>query len=266
MRAKKTFKEKHITLHDFKEIIKIQRSHLKELIKRESDIQSDIFKATKFILEENVDLYKSIVLLYKRGYIQSCLLLARSIIENVINLQYIFQEDTEKRAKNYTFHSTAINLEKIKKIEKKPPGTDEVIKYFEKIKNEIQKSGNQKNYWDGISFKKICEELDQAEIYEQFYSRLSEYTHSQYKGIRSLEIERPYTDFIKKFLTKNLQILTLQSLKSINEKYNLYEGGAIITDYPKRGAVTVFSISSKETDEKTAEQLKKFPPIESKPK
>ncbi len=184
-------------------------------------------------------------------------MLARSVLENATNLQYIYQKDTERRSKNYVFHSTAINLEKIKKLEKKPPGTDEVIKYFEQIKSEIHKSGDRDSHWDGISFKKICGELNQAPIYEEFYSRLSKYTHSQFKGIRSLETGGPYAEFIKKFLTKHLQILILQGLKAINEKYNLLEGGVIITDYPEKGAITVFSISSKEVDEKTAEEMSK---------
>jgi len=254
MHTIKAFLKKREILHDFKKITKCQEAHLKELLKRKSNIQSDVFDATRFILEEGIDFYKSLIVLFNKGHIQSCLLMARPIVENAIDLQYIFQKDTEKRAKNYILHPVVSSIDKLKESEDLP-GKDKVIEWLEQLKSELNKSGGQNTYWDGKNFKKICEELNQGAIYELWYTRLSKYIHSQYKGERGLERKGPYTDFIKRFISQDIMILTLGSLKAINEKYNLLEGRVVIKNYPHENAVLIFSISSKETDEKAAKQL-----------
>jgi len=57
---------------------------------------------------------------------------------------------------------------------------------------------------------------------------------------------------MKKFITIDVMILSFEGLKAINEKYNLQEGFAIITDYPHKGATLIFSISSKAVDERNS--------------
>jgi len=106
--------KKRVTLHDFRQIIMFYRTHLKELLRRKSEFQIDTFDAIRFILEENLDLYESIITLYKKGHIQACLLVARPIVENNINLQYILQKDTEKRARNFILQSTHYLLNGLK--------------------------------------------------------------------------------------------------------------------------------------------------------
>jgi len=110
---------------------------------------------------------------------------------------------------------------------------------LERIEGEIDKSGSKKNCWDGKSFKDMCDELGQSKVYELWYRRLSKYIHSQYRSIRSFEKEGPYNDFMKKFITIDVMILSFEGLKAINEKYNLQEGFAIITDYPHKGATLI---------------------------
>ena len=64
--------------------------HLAELRKKKAEVQEDIFDVTAFILEENIDLYQSIITLYKQNHFRSCLILIRNILENFVTLQYIY--------------------------------------------------------------------------------------------------------------------------------------------------------------------------------
>ena len=247
--------------HDFKAVVKLQQAHVDELISRHKDIPYEVLHVTAFLLEENIELYKSIATLLRQGYFQPCLVLGRTILENTIKLQYIFQKDTETRAKNYMVHSFVNTLERMKKAGVDEFDEGEVSEQINELKKEFQKSGSRDYYWDGKSFKEICEILGHNWVYESWYSRLSKYTHSQYKGHRGFEERRPYNDFMRKLILRDMVVLTLEALKSINEKYELLEGGAIITDYPYEGATLAFSISSKKTDEETTrimeEQSKK---------
>lgn len=246
----KEWRKKREIIHDFGKMVKIQEVHLAEIFRRQSVIPVDIFNVIKFVLEENIDYYKSIIILYNNGQFQSCLLIGRSIIENSINLRYILQEDTERRAKNFVLHSTTSFLKGLKSIKENMPGKDEMIRHLEELQNQQQKSGSHNFKWDGKSFKQICIELNLETIYDAWYSRLSKYVHSQYKAVRNLDEERPYNNFLKKLVSKDMLVLTLQTLKDINSKYNLQEGGVIIYDYPENGSALIFSISSKEIDEK----------------
>lgn len=245
--------EKQEILNDFGQIVKVYESELEELIHKKNEIPLEIFDATKFILEEIIDLYKSIIILYENDHVQSCLLIVRPILESCINLLYIFQKDTEQRSNNFLIHPGCSLLKNLEEMECEAPGKTEMIAAFRQINNGIKRSGNCNNYWDGKTFKAMCEELEENEIYRMWYTRLSKYTHSQYRN-RNLSWKHPYGQFIKDLLTKKMILLSLQALKSINEKYNLLEGGMIIDDYPHKGAIVLFSISSKEVDEQAAKE------------
>ncbi len=252
------WRKKREILHDFKEIVRMQKGHLDELVSRRADIEPDVFNVMKFILEESIGHYNSIIVLFKKDQFQACLLIGRSIIESSINLQYILRSETERKAKNFILHSTTSFIKGLRSIKEEMPGKVEMLNYLEELEEQLQKSGSKDFHWDGKSFKQICDELGLSDIYEAWYSRLSKYVHSQYKGTRDFEQERPYNDFLKRLITKDMYILTLQTLKDINEKYNLLEGGATIFDYPQQGAVMVFSISSKKIDDEVTEQLSKI--------
>jgi len=247
--------EKQEILNDFGQVIKVYEDELKELINKKAGIQLEVFDVTKFILEEIIDLYKSIIVLYENNHVQSCLLITRPILESCINLLYIFQKDTEQRSNNFLIHPACSLLKDLEETEDEAPGKAETIIALRQLKDGIKRSVNRNNYWDGKTFKDMCEELEENEIYKMWYTRLSKYTHSQYKN-RNLNWERPYGQFIKDLLTKKIILLSFQALKAINEKYNLLEGGAIINNYPHKGAKVFISISSKEVDEQTAKQLK----------
>jgi len=99
--------------------------------------------------------------------------------------------------------------------------------------------------------------MEQGPIYEEYYSRLSGYSHSQFKTIRDLDQERPYNDFLKKFIFKDLAIVACSALKDINEKYNLIEGGICISDYPKQGDKCFFTFSNSAIIQKVEQKLRK---------
>ena len=246
--------------HNFKGLVRVQEAHVKELIahRKDENIPFELFEVTKFLLEENVDLYKSIIILLKKGLFQPCLVLGRIIIENSINLQYIYQKDSETRAKNYMIHAFVGDLKRMKKTHENDPDVDvsgPIIAGIEELKKELQKSGNRDRPWDGKTFKEICEALNHEWVYKAWYSRLSRYVHSEYKAQRSFDIKRPHNDFLKRLISRDIEVLVLETLKSINNKYNLMEGFAVIENYPHEEATLFFSFSSKEVDEEATRKV-----------
>lgn len=238
-------------IKDLKAIQKLLRVHIVELERNQKNIPNDIFEVTHFLLQENFDTYNSVILLYKKNDYRSCLILARSIIENSVNLQYIYKENIEKRALNYKLYSLKVYLERVRNLKK----VDErLAKTSALFKEELQKyspSGENSYHWDGKSVKKILDDLDQKVIYHEFYSRMSSYVHAQFKNNRDLRAKRPYNDFLKKLICNDCALTVLESLRSINNKYNLQEGVVIIKDYPNEGNDLIFPIS-----DNTGEYLK----------
>lgn len=250
MKVLKEWLQKKEALDGFKKAVVLHQAHLEALIKKRVEIQPDIFEVIRFFLEENIDFYKSIYVLYKNGLYQSCLILGRSVMENSVNLRYILQSDTEKRAKNFLLHSTTSLIKRLETDQEEIPEKNELLEFLASKEQELNRSGDNKYLWDGKSFKQICAELGWEVMYTLWYTRLSKYVHSQYKGIRDLSEQRPYNDFMRKLITKDLLTIALQTIKDINEKYNLQEGYIVITDYPHENADMIFSFSSKEVDEK----------------
>jgi hypothetical protein len=237
--------------HDLKGLMRVQRTHVAELVamREEKHIPYEVFEVTKFLLEENIDLYGSILKLWRAGYFVSCLMLGRVLMENCINLQYIYQKDTERRAKNYMMHSFVAMFKRMKEGGVGEFNGEPVDERIKDLKQEFEKSGGNSSRWDGRTFKEMCEELGHTKIYNDFYVRLSQYTHSQYKGQRSFEESRPYNDFMRTLILRHIPILNYEALKAINEKYDLLWGVAIIRGYPYEGATLAFSFSSKKVDE-----------------
>lgn len=249
-RVKAYFKNRHMA-HDFNGLMRVQKDHVKELVamRTEKAIPYEVFEVTKFLLEENIDLYGSIMTLWKVGYFEQCLMLGRVLMENCVSLQYIYQKDTEKRAKNYMLHSFVSTFKRMKEGGVNTFYDEPVDEKIEELKKEFEKSGKNNSRWDGRTFKEMCDELGHTSIYNEFYARLSRYTHSQYKGQRSFDESRPYNDFMRKLMLRHIPMLTYEALKAINEKYDLLWGVAIIKNYPHDGAMLAFSFSSKKVDE-----------------
>jgi len=247
------YKDKLRELHQIKLILK---KHLKELIRQKERINDDIFDFTRFILEENVDAYESMIVLYKKGHLRSCLLLARSILENSVNLQYVYKQDSERRARNYILFSAKMSLERLKENKNNIQDKDGLIPFLERIVQNYSPSGNTQGHWDGMSVKKVFDDMEYGSIHKEYYSRLSGYSHSQFKAIRDLDQIRPYNDFLRKFVFRDLAIVVSSALKDINEKYNLLEGGIIISDYPQQGTDFLFTFSNSAIIQEVGQTLK----------
>jgi hypothetical protein len=241
-------KRRHIRAYtgDLAAMNKELQRHLAELKNKKAEVQEDIFDVTMYILEENIDLYKSIITLYKQGHFRSCLILVRNILENFVNLQYIYADDSEKRAKNFRLFSALHYLKRVDKVKDVPP---EIKKEFSEMRQSMeldyQPSGNKKGHWDGKSMRKMCDELKLTIIYEDWYSRLSSYTHSQYRGNRDLDHAGPYNNFLRDLVVKHVSVVGLQTLYKINSKYNLTEDIVILHDYPQEGAVFLFAVNER---------------------
>lgn len=220
--------------------------HLAQLRNKKAEVQEDIFDVTAYLLEENIDLYQSIITLYKQGHFRSCLILVRNILENFVNLEYIYAVDSEKRAKNFRLYSGIKYLKRVPKVKDMPPDIKkEFAEVLQDMERDYQPSGIRKGHWDGKSMREICDELKLTFIYEDWYSRLSGYSHSQYRGNRDLDREGPYNKFLRDLVWKHVSVIGLQTLYTINSKYDLTEDIVSIHGYPHPGAVFFFAVNKR---------------------
>lgn len=232
-------------LNDLGKIRHFLNSHLQELIKRKEDIPADIFDATHFIIENFIDAYESIAILYKKKHYESCIILARTILENSINLKYIYQKDLEKRARNFVLFPMKSWVEKSKRFEDiEIKAKEDLIKLMEEKLKDYFPTGNNKNHWDGRNIKELFSDVNLTQFYTEGYSRLSRFTHSNFKGRVDIHANRPYFDFIRKFIFVDILVVTLEALKSMNEKYDLLNGVIVIEDYPHNGSTFLFSVNN----------------------
>lgn len=234
------------TTRNLRTVERLIKDHLKELEKHRSEIQPDIFDTTQFLLEEMVEAYGSIIQLLKAGRFQSSLTIGRTIVESTVNLRYIHKEDSERRAKAFIQFPTVGLLEKAKRAYREDPKPEygKLINYLDYEKKRFKNQTGNERSWSGKNMKEMCDELGLLVVYQNWYKRLSEYSHCQYRGHRDLNQRSPYPDFLRNALFKDTPVLGLQALKTINEKYNLLEGFVVISDVPQKGAVPIFSINN----------------------
>lgn len=112
-------------------------------------------------------------------------------------------------------------------------------------------TGDRHSHWDGKSIREIFCELNKEPIYDEWYSRLSGYTHQQYKGKTDFDIDSPYIVFLKKLIMRDIVIIGLETLKSINDKYDLVDQVMWFHDYPEPGATFFFSVNPKRSEIET---------------
>ena len=239
------FWKKREQMKDLKEIRIFLRSHLNEFESKKEKIPEDIFETTCFLLEEIIDIYESIAVLYRQKHFRSSVVLARSVIENSISLRYIYQADSEKRALNFKLFSMREYLKRAERMEGvPPPEVKQMLEIMRKRVEEYQPSGSNPNQWDGKSVKEKTQALQSESIYD-IYKHLSNYTHSKFKGSRDLSIERPYNDYIRELVFKQILVHTLQALADMCLKYDLDGGVMIMHDYPELGSAFFFATNPK---------------------
>jgi hypothetical protein len=233
---------------DLERINHFLKTHLEQFQEKGDTVSDNLFDVTDFLLKEIIDMYESMRILYKEGHFRSCIIMARSILETTINLRYIYKDDTEKRASNYKYFSTKEYLKRADKMSDIPPKGKELLEYLKKMTEDYSPSGNNKNHWDGKSIREESNEIGSSSVYDS-YSHLSTYLHSKFRGTRDLAMERPYNDYLRKLVFKDLLAYTLEALKPICEKFDL-EGGIMINEeYPDKRGVTVFATNPKRAQE-----------------
>lgn len=238
------FSKNNEQIKDLEQIKKFLRSHIDEFKSKEKEIPADVFEASVFLLEEILDMYESISTLYRRDHFRSCIILARTILENSINLRYIYQSDTEKRAKNFKLFSLREYLNRADKVENTPKEAKEFLDFLRQETLHYQPSGTNQGYWDGKSIRDKALSLKSETVYDM-YRHLSNYLHSKYRGNRNLSVERPYNDFLRKLVFKDILVHTLQALTDMCLKYDLEGGIMIMHDYPQQGHVLLFATNPK---------------------
>lgn len=230
-------------MNDVLTIKQLVLAHLHELIKRRKEIDENLFEVSAFLLDEIGDALAAIITL-KKDHLKSSIMISRYILEDCVNLQYIYKEDLEKRSLNYRAFSAKELLNRMEMYE----GDDERIKKeIPRVKERAEKyspSGNNSNHWDGLSTKKIMSDLNLDGMYQNWYVRMSSYIHPQYRGSKIRASDKgEYIEFLKKMVFKDLNLPILESLRAINKKFDLLEGTVIISNYPKEKATLVFSIN-----------------------
>lgn len=232
-------------MDDIKQIRFVVLSHLRELIKRRKEIDDNLFEITAFLLDEISDSLAAIITL-RENHLKNSVMIGRYILEACVNLHYIYKNDSEKRALNYRAFSAKSLLKRMEQCQDED----------EKIKNEIPRvkdrvnqhnpMGKNSSHWDGKSVKEIMDDLGLEKIYIDWYTRMSSYIHPQYHGQKiTADVDSPYINYLKSMVFKDLSLPILESLKVINERFDLLEGGVIFKNYPKKKSILVFSINNK---------------------
>lgn len=225
-------------------IHKLLLSHIQAIKQKGGNMDPEIRDATVFLLQEIAEAYDVLALLVKHGKLRACLPTARAILESAITLQYIYKEDSERRAYNFLSFFSVGYLKKLDKFSKEDiAGHEEMFEGMRAIRDKRNPTGNKKNYWDGRDFREICISLNLESVYEEWYTRLSQFSHGQYKGRSDIEERRPYFDFLRRLVLRDLVVMILEGLLAINTKHDLLWGLIHIPDYPHENADFLFSIN-----------------------
>ena len=239
----------HSSIKSLNESKKFLKVHLKEFRTKEEVVSEDLFDVTAFLLEEIIDMYESLILLYEKNHFRSCIILARSILENSINLQYIYNKDIELRASNYKLFSLREYVKRAKKTEKMTPELLKFIEELEKIVGKYNPSGKRVGHWDGKTVRDQVAELKIESMYDT-YRHLSNFTHSKFQGNRDLSGERPYLDFLRKLVLRDIMVYILPSLQAICERFDLNGGLMVIHDYDiKSPRIILYATNPKKNTE-----------------
>lgn len=207
----------------------ILSDHLGQLEEKRRSIPQDVFDVTMYTIEEIRSVFESMDILMQKGDYAGGIKLSRSILENSINLQYIYKEDLEKRAKNF-------KLDSLKKMARKFDPLDEYTPEVKEVKNFFKE--NLKEYVPEKPMWKKFKEVNSDEIYERSYRRISEHIHPTYRAYRLDYTEnRPYIEELKRTVRADTGVITLIALEKVCTKYDLDGGEMVIDDLGYKGIV-----------------------------
>lgn len=223
------FKKKSV----FAPIKSILRDHIRQLQDKKSLIPEDVFDVTKFSIEEMLSTFESMDILIKKNDIGGCIKLSRTILENSINLRYIYKEDIENRAKNFKTASIKKLSEKFESLDECTPEAKEINSYLQKLLKDY--IPDKKNIRD--KFK----EVNSDSTYIRSYKRLSEYIHPTYRHQKiDFNKNTPYILEMKRTVRSDTCIIALTALMDICIKYDL-DGGIMVIEEPEYKGTVFFS-------------------------
>lgn len=204
--------------------------HLDQVAERRKVISEDVFDVTMFFLEELLSIFESMDILMRRNDYPGSIKLARSILETSISLQYIYKEDTEKRARNFKLASLEKLSKRLRLLNEDTPETKQMIEFFEQ---QLKEYSPERNAYD--KFKDVGSE----DLYLRSYKRLSEHVHPTYRPQRLDYTEsRPYIEELKRTVRADTLIITLMALEKVCLKYDLDGGMMTIDDLGYKGTVS----------------------------
>lgn len=213
--------------------------HLEQLSEKKNSIPEDIFDVTRFSLEEILGTFESLDILMQKDDFEGCIKLSRSILENSINLQYIYKEDMESRARNFKLASLKGMERKFEALDEFTPEAREMHDFFqEKLKEYIPEKNIR------AKFKAV----NSDSTYVRSYRRLSEFIHPVYRPERiNFKDNRPLVIELKRTVRSDTCLVTLMTLEKICTKYDL-EGGVMMIDDPGYKGVVFFATNPKKQE------------------
>lgn len=233
-------------IKDLREARKFLTQYLEDFLKVREKSDPELFEATRFLLQENIDMYGAIIELHKKDHFLSCLIIGRSILENSINLQYIYRAESEQRAKNFTLYGLMQYKRRMEELKITSEGQVELMKSIDKKLKGYKPSGESKYHWDGKSISKLFTELNLKSLYPSLYGRLSGFTHGSF-GNRNFNQSRPYIQLLRGLFTRELFLVVLESLRVVSERFDMEPAVVCIDDFPA-GATTLFSTNPKKME------------------
>jgi len=210
--------------------------HIKQFEQKKISIPEDVFDVTKFTLEEILGVFESMDTLMQKNDFEGCIKLSRSILENSINLQYIYKEDTEKRAKNFMLTSLKGWSKKFEVLDEYTPEAKELYDFFQE---ELMGYEPEKSMRD--KFKAVNSDA----TYVRSYRRLSEFIHPVYRERRlDFSENRPFIEELKRTVRSDTCLITLMALEKVCTRYDL-NGGVVIIDDPGYKGIVFFATNPK---------------------
>lgn len=217
----------------------ILQDHLEQIKEKQESIPKDVFDVTKFSIEEFIGIFESMDTLIMKEDFEGCIKLSRSILENSVNLKYIYKEDTEQRARNFKLTQVKGMAKKFEALDEYTPEAKETYDFF---KEELK----------GYKETKIREKFEAVNSESQYltsYQRLSEFIHPTYRpGRIDFTEKRPFIENLKRIVRADTCVITLMSLKAVCIKYDL-DGGIMMIDEPGYIGHVFFATNPKKAEE-----------------
>ncbi len=224
----------------FSGIRSLLEDHINQLEEKKVSIPSDVFDVTRFAMEEILGTFESMDTLMEKNDFEGCLKLSRSILENAVNLEYIYKEDTEKRAKNFKLAPIRKLVEKFETLNDFTPEAKEM-----RDRAVIES----KDYIPEKNMREKFKAIGSDRAYVRSYKRLSEYVHPMYRpGKLDFNEPRPYIMEMRRTVLSDTSLVTLMALQDVCVKYDL-DGGIMIIDDPGYEGTIVFATNSKNVEE-----------------